>query len=43
MEKDYTIFSGQNPFSTQAKLILHYDKLNQYLKDGDVIELGIDG
>jgi len=36
MSNKYVRFSGANPFGTQAKLILHFDKLHQYLSTGDV-------
>ena len=32
---NYTKFSPKNPFATQAKLVLHFEKLYQYLKNGD--------
>jgi MoaA/NifB/PqqE/SkfB family radical SAM enzyme len=32
---EYVRFSGANPFGTQAKLILHFEKLHQYLSTGD--------
>lgn len=35
MNNEYVRFSGANPFGTQAKLILHFDKLHQYLTTGD--------
>jgi GTP 3',8-cyclase len=35
-KKQYTEFDGRNPFASQAKLLLHHDKLNQYLTNGDV-------
>lgn len=31
----YVRFSGMNPFGSQAKLILHYDRLSDYLESGD--------
>jgi len=31
----YASFSGRNPFASQAKMLLHFDKLNQYLTTGD--------
>ncbi|MAG26387.1 hypothetical protein CMI47_12625 [Candidatus Pacearchaeota archaeon] len=36
MSNEYVKFSGTNPFGTQAKLILHLDKLHQYITTGDV-------
>ena len=35
MKNKYTRFSGGNPFGSQAKMLLHYEKLNQYLTTGD--------
>ena len=35
MENNYTRFSGANPFASQAKFILHFGKLNQYLTTDD--------
>jgi len=35
MSNEYVRFSGANPFGTQAKLVLHFDKLHQYLATGD--------
>jgi radical SAM protein with 4Fe4S-binding SPASM domain len=35
MSNEYVKFSGNNPFGTQAKLILHFDKLHEYLTTGD--------
>jgi len=32
---NYTSFSGRNPFASQAKIVLHFDKLHQYLNKGD--------
>ena len=32
---NYTLFSGDNPFATQAKMLLHLDKLHQYQTNGD--------
>ena len=32
---EYVHFSGANPFGVQAKLILHHEKLHQYLSTGD--------
>ena len=36
MKYNNTLFDGRNPFASQAKLVLHHDKLNQYLTNGDV-------
>jgi len=35
MNDNYTRFSGKNPFATNAKLLLHHTKLNQYLTKDD--------
>ena len=35
MSTEYVRVSGANPFGTQAKLVLHFDKLHQYLETGD--------
>jgi GTP 3',8-cyclase len=35
MNNEYVRISGANPFNTQGKLILHWDKLHQYLTNGD--------
>jgi len=35
MSNKYVKFSGDNPFGTQAKLILHFEKLHEYLATGD--------
>ena len=35
MSNEYVRFSGANPFGTQAKLVLHFEKLHQYLSTGD--------
>ena len=36
VKNNYTKFEGRNPFSSQAKLVLHFDKMYQYLSRGDV-------
>jgi len=35
LSNHYTSFSGRNPFASQAKMLLHSDKLHQYLSEGD--------
>tara|TARA_R100001594_G_scaffold63003_2_gene97400 strand:- start:8641 stop:9735 length:1095 start_codon:yes stop_codon:yes gene_type:complete len=35
MNNEYVRFSGANPFGTQAKLIMHYDRMHEYLSTGD--------
>lgn len=36
MNNNYTSFSSGNPFSSQAKLVLHYNSVYEYLSKGDV-------
>ena len=31
----YAQFKGNNPFGTQAKMMFHLDRLQQYLEEGD--------
>tara|TARA_B100000085_G_C18531405_1_gene508133 strand:+ start:130 stop:1242 length:1113 start_codon:yes stop_codon:yes gene_type:complete len=35
ISNNYAMFSGDNPFATQAKMLLHLDKLHQYKTTGD--------
>lgn len=35
MSNQYVRFSGANPFASQAKILLHHDRLNEYLTTGD--------
>jgi len=45
MSNEYVKFSGDNPFGSQAKMLLHFEKLHEYLSTGDTtpifMEIGL--
>ena len=37
MDNNYLQLSGDNPFGSQAKMLLHWDRLNEYMQTGDTL------
>ena len=35
MDNNYLQLTGNNPFGSQAKMLLHWDRLNEYMQTGD--------
>ena len=35
MDNNYLQLTGGNPFGSQAKMLLHWDRLNEYMQTGD--------